>query len=307
MVTAQATLPFVSLFVSTLVLVTLRSTCHALISPSQRRATQRNLHLSLQPPEVVQDSCDCRLDVVLFGLGDLRLDDHGGFQAALSGTGNKILPLLVLDPNNLSKLPVAHTLDTANIIHEAVLDLKESLQELQLDLHVSVTTLDDTLLQLNRLAEQVHIHVCDLDPVDNELGYGPYSALAQHPNVHGWTCHLREEPWNPTPGTLTDSYYTDYEKRYLTVPVQNPVPTPRTPVPVERRMSCESWSTTIPTVDAILQFIQEANSSLDPVRVREEQGTGLYGTHWGGLLHVTVGERRVLAEPYRTMLSNATK
>ncbi|KAI2504705.1 hypothetical protein MHU86_9722 [Fragilaria crotonensis] len=231
-----------------------------------------------------------RLDVVLFGLGDLRLDDHIGIQTALAESGSKILPIVVLDPLNLAKLPVAHAGDTADMIAAALTDLKESLLQLELDLHVSVTTLEETLQDLKLLSGDVHIHVCDLDPVDNSLGYGPFSLITDRTNVHTWNCHLRDEPWNLV--GMTNSY-TDYQQRIKNVAVRQPLETPRDPVPIERRASCAALSTTVPTCDMILQLIHRAIPSLDPQRVQQEKGTGIFGTHWGGVPSTTVGEQHV--------------
>ena len=86
-------------------------TTHAFVVPNHRQALTK-LHLSSSPD-------GDHLDVVLFGIGDLRVDDHGGLQAALKG-GNKILPLVVLDPSNLGKLPAAHTVDTTTKSNTAI-------------------------------------------------------------------------------------------------------------------------------------------------------------------------------------------
>jgi pimeloyl-ACP methyl ester carboxylesterase len=256
-------------------------TTHAFVVPNQRQALTK-LHLSSSPD-------GDHLDVVLFGIGDLRVDDHGGLQAALKG-GNKILPLVVLDPSNLGKLPVAHTVDTTTMIASALMDLQDNLQEMKLDLHISSTTLQDALQKISALSNNVHIHVCDLDPVDNALGYGPYSLLSSQPNVHAWRCHLRDAPWKFE--GLTDSY-SEYEQHYKNVDILKPITTQKEPVPEERRVSCDTISTTIPTSQEMLRLIQQAIPSLDAKQIQQEQGTGLYGTHWGGLPIETIGETRV--------------
>jgi hypothetical protein len=63
------------------------------------------------------------------------------------------------------------------------------------------------------LSENVHIHVCDLDPIDNSLGYGPLSLLADQPNEHAWNKRLRDEPWNPA--KMTDSYTENNKSKML--------------------------------------------------------------------------------------------
>ena len=264
----------------------------AFVSPGHRRTIAHNHNLLATAIETANGSSDAvdRLDVVLFGLGDLRIDDHIGLQTALSASGSKLLPMVVLDPSNLGKLPVAHAADTANMIATALTDLRGSLKQLGLDLHVSLTTIHETLQHVNLLSENVHIHVCDLDPIDNSLGYGPLALLADQPNVHAWNCRLRDEPWNPA--EMTDSY-TEYEQRIKKFAVRQPLETPRDIVPVERRVSCNAMSTTVPTCDTILQLIHLAIPSLDPLRVQQEKGTGMFGTHWGGVSSTTVGEQQV--------------
>jgi pimeloyl-ACP methyl ester carboxylesterase len=280
------------------------ATAHAFVVP---RSTSRQQYVSSSSSSssklYATSEHEERIDVVLFGIGDLRVDDHGGLQAALKEGSSKILPLVVLDPttSTSSSMMSSHAMDTTAMISAAVSDLQTSLlQDFQLDLQVSTSTMEETLQQLHTLAtsgDDIHIHVCDLDKVDNKLGYGPYSSLSGIPNVHAWTCHLREEPWI---SKMKSDLYTDYEKKFQkTTMVQPPIDTPRQVVPEERRMKAEalptSMSTTIPTPGEFLERILRASSDDDiKRRCLEEQGTGLFGTHWGGLpVESTIGERKV--------------
>ena len=43
----------------------------------------------------------------------------------------------------------------------------------------------------------------------------------------------------------------------------------------------------------ILQLMHRAIPSLDPLRVQQEKGTGIFGTHWGGVPSTAVGEQHV--------------
>lgn len=58
-----------------------------------------------------------RLELVLFGIGDLRVHDHGGLNRAVS-SGAHVLPLFLMDADTLSKIPggASHVLDTEMMV-----------------------------------------------------------------------------------------------------------------------------------------------------------------------------------------------
>jgi pimeloyl-ACP methyl ester carboxylesterase len=156
------------------------------------------------------------VDVVLFGVGDLRTNDHHGLYKALSSnsagstagtnSGNSIiLPVLLMSDDQLSSLPnaVAHTADTAALLAAAVQDLEQRLwQDYGLPLHVQLTGETSISQALTTLIAEytstsdidtsasdsdtdtsdsgtrnIRVHVSDLGDADNAMGYGSLGAL----------------------------------------------------------------------------------------------------------------------------------
>ena len=91
------------------------------------------------------------LDIVLFGVGDLRVDDHVGLYRALTRRNNNnykeeedatdedggssqglVVPLCILDNTSLQNIPgvVAHTTDTAHCLHHALTNLQDAITTL---------------------------------------------------------------------------------------------------------------------------------------------------------------------------------
>lgn len=158
---------------------------------------------------------DAYHDVVLFGIGDLRVDDHGGLiravqlqqqicDATINGTGSKnnIHCCILFTDSVLSNVCgiVSHTVDTVNCLLSAVHELDTLLQENGFHpLHFIMTSSDDPTgsneLQIlsyiqNHIilpsisteklqCSKVRIHVCDLGPIDNELKYGAYGQIQE--------------------------------------------------------------------------------------------------------------------------------
>ena len=177
------------------------------------------------------DASASPLHVVLFGVGDLRVDDHVGLQRAVA-SGQPVLPLFVLDNNSfLKNVPgaVAHTVDTASLLAKALEELDASLRELHpaLALHTVMTdetdgegssrssmtaTIQEYVASLLAASSSdastddtpVTVHVCDLGPVDNEMGYGALGQLQQQDEsstnnnlqIVTWDNHLRD--WSQT-------------------------------------------------------------------------------------------------------------
>jgi pimeloyl-ACP methyl ester carboxylesterase len=238
------------------------------------------------------------VDVVVFGVGDLRTDDHGGLVQALSNNGgnnnnnNNVLPIVVLESfsNNIPG-STAHPLDTATLLHHALLDLHESLEtNYQLQLQV-VSSYDD----VKKMAANPRIHVCDLGPADNAMGYGAYSYFHNRDvQVHAWTCRLREEPWQ-TPQHVSDDHPT-YASQHAQNEPQPPLPRPppkqdTTPNGTTKSSSSfsSSSSSSLPSPQELVNLISQSTTNN-----KEQRNTGLYGTHWGGLDPSTVGELKVL-------------
>jgi pimeloyl-ACP methyl ester carboxylesterase len=256
--------------------------------------------------------------VVLFGVGDLRVDDHLGLAGALkaSASSSTVVPVFVLSGRMLASLPgaVAHTLDTARIVHEALGSLDRQLRnEFGTPLHIlrvgddddngGLENLPQTLIKAlafesngggAALPGRINVHVCDLGPVDNAMGYGPYSYLPTNDdriNVVPWNDSLRSEPWKRV-DRLPDRY-PDYESTYCSgsTPIR-PVSLRDIPSPNGRTMRTLSGSTGVPSFEEFLELVR-SSAGVDEVRCKAEQNTGLYATHWGGLSPGSVGEEQV--------------
>eukprot|EP00980_Cylindrotheca_fusiformis_P009683 scaffold2141_cov120-Cylindrotheca_fusiformis.AAC.18 len=243
------------------------------------------------------------LDVVLFGIGDLRTDDHEGLRKAMESASNNsissILPIVILDQKSLSNLPgvVAHTYDTSSMIIAGLTDLKTNLQMKNLDLHVafggkSLSEEIQTILSGFSSDSDIRIHVCDLGDADNSMGYSPFGALKDlpdHVRVQPWSCHLREANWSDLESLPTS--YSDYSKQLVSSPPQ-PI-TCEEMVDEKQSVRLNDW-TNLPTAENLCRLLQ-STLSIDDKRCHAEQNTGMYGTHWGGLDTNSVGESHTLA------------
>ena len=236
-----------------------------------------------------------RVDVVVFGVGDLRVDDHGGLKEALRQSSNHVQPVVLLDPSMLQCIPGAtcFTYDTACMLHYALVDLEASLHaQLGLELQV-VSSIDEMYAMFdNNDTSNVHVHVCDLGPADNAMGYGPYSVLSQtleeKVEIHAWTCRLREEPWKQLE-TLTDLYPT-YEQVFVhKEDAQFPTKIIKQHAP---QRTNRPWQVAFHPLTFLCNkcHMNDQNKKMD---VKSQANTGLYGTHWGGLDPATVGESSV--------------
>ncbi|CAJ1959022.1 unnamed protein product [Cylindrotheca closterium] len=238
------------------------------------------------------------LDVVLFGIGDLRTDDHLGLiQATESSSFSRILPLVVLDEESISKVPgvVSHTFDTASMIAETVNDLKVTLARSKLDLQVSVggPSLSEQLIKIleNFPAEAViRLHVCDAGDADNVMGYAPISNLDGLPEnviVKPWSCHLWVQPWSNV--ASVSKRYPDFEDQRKDPPMK---PVSFNGSTVNGRGVSIAELTGIPTAEDIYKLLQ-TKLSLDDDRCEAERNSGMYATHWGGLESSTVVESKI--------------
>ena len=223
-----------------------------------------------------------RTDVVVFGVGDLRTDDHGGLHKALSHGGD-VVPVVVLE--SFSNIPGSkvHAFETATLLHHALQDLHTSLQQhYQLQLQVV-----PSYSHVQTMGPNVHIHVCDLGPADNAMGYGAYSYFQNtDTQIYPWTCRLREEPWQ-TPEHLSAEHPT-YASQYTQKEPQRPLPRPQQET---NGTPTKSWSQLPLSLQELVNLISQNTTASEEDKHRN---TGLYGTHWGGLDPSTVGENTVL-------------
>ena len=169
-------------------------------------------------------------DVVLFGIGDMRVDDHGGLIRAIQlqqqigdavSRHNNIHCCFVCTDSVLSNVCgiVSHTIDAVNSIVSAVHELDASLQENNFNpLHCILTSTDDTTdteLDIIKYIQnhiilpssstdsvqsiRVRVHVCDLGPIDNDMKYGACGQLQLQQQGYGTTsplCEYEILPWN---------------------------------------------------------------------------------------------------------------
>lgn len=156
------------------------------------------------------------LQIVLFGIGDLRTIDHGGLFNAIknsnddSSSSSTILPLVILDTKDtLSNMPMGrtHAFDNASILHSSLVSLQSNLKtKYGLDLHVCMDSNDNSSSagkkgvveclqnvieqytkensQSSTSLDKIIIHSCDLGDVDNHLGYGPYGHLTEPQTIN---------------------------------------------------------------------------------------------------------------------------
>ncbi len=278
--------------------------CHSFtprLSRWQQRGKVRFTSMYLTKAAVIEpvDS----LEIIIFGLGDLRADDHEGLRkslekASISDT-TRVIPLVVLDQKSAANFPgaVAHTHDTARLLAEAIHDLMETLNKLNLPLHVDVgskNTLEAMTKVLGTCMEvaDVRVHVCDHGLVDNAMQYSPYANLKgeQMPprcTIVPWSCELRNAPWENL--DFLPETYDEYTKKFNfepSEPMDTLCATSSCAVTMEEFMKC-------PTADELSEFLQQS-LGLNRTVCQQELNTGLYGTHWGGLDTHTAVESKVL-------------
>ena len=259
------------------------------------------------------------MDVVLFGVGDMRVDDHVGLykavlQQPVGGTSNgrpsrrKFLPLCILNDETLTNIPgaVAHTADTASLLSEALQSLDSDLKE-QIGCNLQVirpwsTGSESTLQTLERVRERtavdkLRVHVCDLGDADNSMLYGPFGQLSHlvskgeqidkdRIEIVSWSCRLREEPWEPSALLDLTDKFPNYEQQYTSKDVQKPI----TVVASESTLADaipdlsigSPEETSIPSADEICEQMVRS-LGIEKERCDAEKNTGLYATHWGGL------------------------
>lgn len=237
------------------------------------------------------------LDVVLFGFGDLRTDDHLGLIKATESSSSSILPLVVLDEESLSNVPgaVSHTYDTASMITEAVDDLKATLAKSELNLHVVAgeQSLSEGLSKvLANFPEEakVRLHVCDSGDADNAMGYAPISNLNGLPEnviVKPWSCHLWEQSWAKV--SSLPQRYPDFEGQRKESPAK---PVRFDSSKIKNRGVTIDTMTEVPSTSDICEVL--CNKLLiSKDRCETERNSGMYATHWGGLESSTVAESKV--------------
>ena len=168
-----------------------------------------------------------------------------------------MVPVVVLDEVSLQCIPgiTTNAVDTATLLVEAIRDLESSLWEnYQLPLQVlsSYQDVDQLVPESN---SEVHVHVCDLGPADNAMGYGPYSYFHQNEKnykVHSWNCRLRDEPWQQL------EHLSDQHPEYAAVFTDRTTPQLPLQVPAakENNNSEMPISSVVPSVEEIVQKLK---------------------------------------------------
>jgi len=258
------------------------------------------------------DEAPSTTEVVLFGLGDLRVDDHVGLHRALAAVSaceaSQVLPICILNGQSLAQFPgsMAHTESTAHCIHAALTELDQELsKEARLsDLQVILSenpqeSLTDCLEKViastnnSNSNSKVRVHVCDLGPADNQMGYGPKAQLLQScqsldtetMELVSWTQDLRSQPWDQVASLPIN--YNDYERQF----VQNRAVTePINNVHNDNNKNDQSGNANnVPLAEDVLRALSKAVSTKsclhaqDEGRIEAEASSGLYLTHWGGV------------------------
>jgi pimeloyl-ACP methyl ester carboxylesterase len=265
-------------------------------------------------------------EVVLFGIGDLRTDDHGGLINALkcsSTSTTNIHCCVALTDVTLRNTcgMVAHTVDTVHMLVSAMTDLNMALEDIGLGPFHCITSpqaegsnksvITDFIKNLIQPADstgkaKVRMHVCDLGPIDNEMGYGAYRQVQlEQPNwqkeddateweVVPWSSALRTVPWDHVkrPDVNFPLSFPEYRDLYAatTAPPLEPV----SPSPfVETKSTNGDTSDFLPTFQSLLEQVQRCILPMNH-NLSDTANTGLYETHWGGLSSETMGCQSVL-------------
>jgi len=264
-------------------------------------------HASLSETSSSSSSnCDT-LEVVIFGVGDLRVHDHEGLTEALSNCslgGRKLLLLFVFDTKQLCNIPGAsrHTLDTATMLRSAIKSVEETIL---LEQKITTTSpcklqyyVGDTITCLQNLAELFHdvnLHVCDLGEADNSMRYTPYSSIVTKEHMFSsldpkikiipWSCNLRNEPWDDDVRNLPDTY-TVYKQKYCLSDsnILQPLPIPKaiSTLTSDNLFHLPTFSELV-SVEELASLLLSSRLRTRPT-TRELEGdlqTGLFSTHWG--------------------------
>lgn len=251
-----------------------------------------------------QDNND--LDIILFGIGDLRIKDHVGIFNALQGK-NTVLPLIILDSKDtLPNIPGVHThtINTSIMLSSAILGLQKDLKDkLNLELCIySGDTVQKCLLNVldevnSNSFKNVNVHVCDLGDADVSMNYHPYSHLKdfQNVNIKPWKCTMRSKPWDDTDFKDFPTNYPDYYNSYCDSTPVLPYPIPENVAKEEsvstllRSSPSHIHATQVTILSLLLSSINYLQKG-EYCKNKLEQNTGLYGTHWGGVNQATCTE-----------------
>ena len=262
------------------------------------------------------------LEIVLFGIGDLRVSDHGGLHAALSSSlknpeNTQILPLLILSTDdtivNLPGVP-SYTLNTATMVSTAIASLSQELKSqynLDLEIH-SGQSISQVMTQLlggisKDTFSSININVCDLGEADNQMGYHPYphvvnaacnndDSILNQFNIQPWSCRLRENPWDILTDETKDTdalpnTFPDYSKLFCQ-PSNILTPLDSITTSNAKQYKLKGSNTNIPTVQTMLSLFEtslnylssdESNLQSKEKQIQQSQNSGLFGTHWGGV------------------------
>lgn len=281
------------------------------LSLQKYAVTAKNTVLWAAADVAETDDSSSPVDVVLFGIGDLRTKDHHGLYKALTSSNgssekSRILPVCFLSDVQLASLPgsIAHTGDTASLLAAALEDLSQHLREYGLQLQVQLTgemLLPQALARFasDYSASSIRVHVSDLGDADNAMGYGSFGALQKdvavlpaNMEIETWSSHLRTEPWKQV--DRLQEKYPDYEAAYASSAPPEPLsmPAPMSKMDDSRALTLSTEASDVPTAEMIQDRMMDV-LQLDPARCEAERNTGLFSTHWGGLDPATVGSSAV--------------
>jgi hypothetical protein len=273
--------------------------------------------------EATNDITAPSLEIVLFGLGDLRISDHEGLVNAcaklsspVGGANSKIVPLFLLKEEYFGNFPGAanHALDTALMVSSALKCLRGELESvLGLELQFCEATNVATCIE-NIAAEaskaglsQTNVHTCDLGAADTSMKYNPFSSLdsasSSKFNICDWQCNLRSKPFENVADV--PSSYPEYQEKYCATvqAVASPLEAPSQSVAKDKQFNIPdkfAGKTSFPEQEDLLSMILHKNrndaSATFPslMKLEEDAMTGLFGTHWGGYNPNTCNEEATL-------------
>jgi len=278
-------------------------------------------HLFLSADETQEPPADTgiqkkktELEIVLFGVGDLRASDHGGLHSAFNAlqkkktsehTETKILPLLILSTEDtLVNLPglSSYTLNMATMMTTAITSLSKELKS-RFDLDLEIHSGDNVEKTLSQILEEIKsddlsdinsikINVCDLGDADNQMGYSPFTHIKnteigsdEKIDVVPWSCFLRNAPWDAVKSH--SSFPDTYPEYSLTYCESEPAVLPLLPSVKyngEAQFKRQGSLTNHPSLENMLSLFEKAmGTEFDAKELNQSKNTGLYGTHWGGL------------------------
>lgn len=245
-------------------------------------------------------------DVVVMGIGDLRVTDHGGLWAAHSHNSGSITVAILLTNATLQEASHmrSHTQTTVELLHQACTHVTERLQSSS---HIeNVLWVTDLERELPRGAERYHVWWEPMMMTETSSSFAgtAYHQLMKDPatlphTIVPWNGALRpglQQEYYYSPSTIAPPQrYPDYQRLLQ----QHGLPLQPYPSIFDTEKGYDDddddgtrnhhpTSTTCSSQELLRRVT--ALLDLDPAMVAASAQTGLYGTHWADptmSLHLT--------------------